>query len=125
MSIFAKDSVVTFQWHIAPTGSPPVQSDFDIELILPNGATTYSDNGLSSFVAPTSTVQGLATFNLTLALTGLYQVTLSIGTNAVHVIQAERKIYSVVLPGYILDGPGATFDHINTTQGPSVIPPTS
>ncbi len=125
MSIYAKDSTVTFVWTIAPTGSPPVKADFDIEVILPGGAGTYDNDGITTFVAPTATVQGSATFDLTLALKGLYQITLSIGTNAVNVIQAERSIYSVVPPAYVLNGPTIDNGKVSLTQGPNVIPPTS
>lgn len=113
MSIHAKDSTVTFTWIISPTASPPVKADFDINLINPNGTATYVDDGITTYIAPTATVQGEATYDLTLANVGLYKVSLSIGTDAVNIISAHREIYSVILPSVVTAGPSA-----NIVRGP-------
>lgn len=116
MSFYEKDSVVTFRWVIAPNASPPVKADFDITLIKPDGVSTYVNDGITTYTAPTTTLPGKASFNLNLALVGHYQVTLSIGTDAVHISNAHREIYSVIVPDHVLTGAAAT-----TTQGPQVI----
>ena len=118
MSFQAKDSTVTFKWSIAPNASPPVKADFDINLVLPNGTATYVDDGITTYVAPTATLQGEATYNLVLAVTGLYQVTLSTGTAAVHILSAHREIYSVIPPASVITGRAPCL-----TQRPAVIPP--
>jgi len=120
MSFYAKDSTITITWYINPTGAPPVKADFDITLVAPNGVAAYTDDGITTYVAPTATVQGIVTYDLTLADVGLYQATLSIGTNAVHVVNAHREIFSVIPPAHVITGAAPSL-----TQGPQVIPPSA
>lgn len=117
MSFYAQHSTVTFKWVIAPNASPPVKADFDITLILPNGNAAYTDDQLTTYIAPTATAQGEATFNVLLNFLGLYQVTLSIGNDAAHILTGHREIYSIVPPDTVLNGTPPCL-----TQGPDVIP---
>jgi len=118
MSFFEKDSTIIFTWGIAPTTSPLVKADYDITLVLPTGVSTYTDDGVTTYVAPTATASGSVTYNLTPALLGLYEVTLSTGDSDDHIIQAYRRVYVVTTPSYIINGATPT-----VSQGPRVQPP--
>jgi hypothetical protein len=117
MSIHVKDTELTFVWGILPTGAPPVKSDFDILLVLPNGVGTYTDDGVLTYVAPTSTTQGIVTYKYTPTTLGRYQVSLTVGGSTDYVIKSERELF-------IVDGtfPWAAVGG-DTYRGPLVTPP--
>ena len=111
-------TAITFEWNIDPAAVPLVKSDFDITLALPDGTSTYTDDGVLTYTAPTATAQGKVTYQLTPICVGRHQVTLSEGTNTAHIVQAKRDIYVVDVPDYVLNGTPAKL-----TQGPEIIPP--
>jgi hypothetical protein len=117
VSIHQKGSVVTFKWVILPTGSPPLKPDFDIKVILSSNTSTYTNDGVTTYIAPTATTQGLVTYDLYLAQIGRYIVRLTTGVAGSFVVEAERTIFSVIVPEYVLNG-----TDISITQGPGVIP---
>ncbi len=117
MSFYAVDSTVKFSWAIRPTDTPPVKADFDIILIRPNGNASFSNDGITTYIAPTATTSGIATYNLNLNVTGLFQVSLAVGTPNVHIVQAHRDIYAVVPPPHVIFRIG------KPNQGPEYTPP--
>lgn len=117
MSIHQKGSIVTFKWAIPPTGSPLLKTDFDIELITPSNTAIYTNDGVTTYIAPTATTKGLVTYNLALTQVGRYVVKLTTGVASSFVSQAARTVFSVVVPEYVLNGADAV-----NTQGPGVIP---
>lgn len=117
MSIHVLDTTLTFCWVINPTDVSLAQADFDIILSKPDGSTTYVDNSLTTFVAPTANSQGQATYDLLVDQLGRYQVTLSVGVSTAWVVKAFREVYIVDLPASVAVGtPG------KTTSGPEVLP---
>lgn len=118
MSFYAKDSTITFCWVIRPTDTPLVKADFDIKLTLPDGTVTYTNDGALTYTAPTGTVQGEVTYDLTLSVVGRYRVELTVGTDSVYVLECLREVYSVIPPPHVLSGVDP-----KTTQGPEIIPP--
>lgn len=116
MSYHAINTTLTFTWAIRPLPDPPVKADFDIILILPDGTTTYTNDGITTYVAPTATAQGTVTYDLAVTSVGLHQVTLSIGENNDFVVHARREVYIVDPPSYITGGTPAT-----TVRGPVVL----
>ena len=115
MSIHQRNSTVTFKWTILPTGSPPVAADFDILLILPDFQGSYTDDNITSYVAPTATTQGQVTFDLPLPQLGRYIVKLATGVSTALIVNATREIYAVDLPPHILLGAQGKL-----TQGPEI-----
>ena len=118
MSFYSKDSTLTFEWVIRPNASPPAKADLDIKLQLPDRSTTYTNDGVLTYVAPTATAQGSATYELTPTVVGRYQVTLSIGGDTEYIVKSFREIYVVVPPDHVLNGCTG-----KTTLGPEVTPP--
>lgn len=115
MSIHQRNSTVTFKWTILPTGSPPVAADFDILLILPDFQGSYTDDNITSYVAPTATTQGQVTFDLALPQLGRYIVKLATGVSTAFIVRDTREIYAVDLPPHILLGAAGKL-----TQGPEI-----
>lgn len=79
---------------------------------------TYIDDEVTSYIAPTATEKGEVTYDLALDLVGLYKVTLSIGTKFVHIVSAQRQVFSVSPPDHVIFGRDPCI-----TQGPTNIPP--
>lgn len=124
MAFYLINSTITFEWNIDPNTVPLVKADFDITLTVPDGTSTYTDDGVLTYVAPTATTQGKVTYALTPICVGRHQVTLSEGTNTAHIVQAKRDIYVVDVPAYVttavaIGQPGGP----STTRGPDVLPP--
>lgn len=113
MAIYVKDDVLTFCWVIRPTDTPLVKTDFDILLRKPDNSESYTDDGVTTYVAPTSTVQGTVTYDLTVDQLGRWQVTLSVGDDDDFIVECFREIYVVDLPAAVV---------AKTTQGPEIIP---
>jgi len=111
------NTTITFEWIIQPNAAPLVKADFDVALTLPSGVSTYTDDGVLTYVAPTATTQGKITYELTPICVGRHQATLSDGTNLAHIVQAYREIYVVDVPGYVLNGTPAKL-----TRGPEICP---
>lgn len=117
MSIRILNETVTFCWQIPPATAAPSKADWDVLVHKPDGSSAYTDDGITTYVAPTATTQGQATFDLLINQLGRWQVTLAEGTNTLHVIQAFREIYVVAPPSYVIAGTPAKI-----TQGPEIIP---
>lgn len=118
MSIHVINSTLTFCWAINPTDDVPVKADFDIILHKPDGSSTYTDDGVTTYTAPTSTDQGQVTYDLLVDQVGRYQVTLSIGSSTVFIVKSFREVFIVDLPTYVASGAPP-----KTTQGPEILPP--
>lgn len=116
MSFHEKNSQLTFNWILHTEVAPLVKADFDILLTLPDGTTTYTDDGITTYTAPTATAQGKVTFNYTPTVVGLHIVTLTVGGSTDFVVQACRRVFIVDAPPEIASPP------ITTTSGP-IIPP--
>jgi hypothetical protein len=118
MSIHVINTTLTFCWAVPVNVIPLVKADFDIRLTLPDGTVTYTDDGVTTYTAPTATTQGEVTYDLAVGTNvGRHIVELMVGTSLAHVLQAQRRIYIVNPPSYISLG----FTH-NPYQGPAVIP---
>ena len=117
MSYFIVNTQLTFCWAVKATGSPPLKSDFDIHLVTPSDAGTYTNDGVTTYIAPTATQQGQVTFNFTPTVVGRHVVTLSVGTDAVFIVNAERKVYIVDPPAHVFAS------NPKLSQGPFVLPP--
>lgn len=89
------NTTVTVSWVLQPTGSPLAQTDYDVLVTPPNKSATYTDDGLTSYTAPSATAQGGATLDLLLDTAGLWTVRLADGTNTAYNHQTVRYIYCV------------------------------
>lgn len=117
MSIHLKDTVITFRWWLEPTDTPLVKADFDVLLQLPDGTETYTDDGITTYVAPTATAQGKVTFNHTVTTLGRYRATLTVGGSTSYTQQAVREIYVVNPPAGVLSA-----GTVETYRGPVELP---
>lgn len=104
MSIRGVGSTLEFEWSINPTDKDLLKTDFDIRLNLPIDNAAYANDGLKTFIAPTATSRGKATYQLTLTNPGRYQVTLGVGTSSVYIVKAKREVYAVNVPDTVLNG---------------------
>ena len=118
MSIHVINTTLTFCWSLNATDETLVKADFDILLSKPDGSATYTNDGLTTFTAPTPTSNGEATFDLLVDQLGRYQVTLSIGASDDYLVKALREVFIVDPPAYVSAGTAA-----KTTRGPEIIPP--
>ena len=118
MSIHVINTTLTFCWSLNATDETLVKADFDILLSKPDGSATYTNDGLTTFTAPTPTSNGEATFDLLVDQLGRYQVTLSIGASDDYLVKALREVFIVDPPAYVSAGTTA-----KTTRGPEIIPP--
>lgn len=118
MSFHVIDTTLTFCWSLNATDETLVKADFDIIVHKPDGTSTYTNDGLTTFVAPTPTSNGEATFDILVDQLGRYQVTLSIGASDDYLVKALREVYIVDPPAFVTAGTPA-----KTTRGPEIIPP--
>lgn len=92
----------TIRFAIQPNGSPPAQSEYDVEVKKPDGTIEYTDNGLATYTAPTATTQGNGTFDQLFDMTGRWVFSMHIGLFGDNSIVSEVELYVVDLPAVAL-----------------------
>lgn len=117
MSILVVNTVITVRWSLSPNATPPLKTDFDIHLLTPANVGTYTDDGITTYIAPTATARGLATYTFTPTQLGKYEITLSTGIASDFIVDAHKKLYIVNPPAHVFTSVA------KTTQGPEIIPP--
>lgn len=92
------NTTITVCWVIEPTNNPLPEADYDVYVIKPDKTASYTNDGLTSYTAPTATVQGQATYDVVADQIGLWQVRLNIGTELKYVHHSEIQLYIVDTP---------------------------
>jgi hypothetical protein len=77
------------------SATPPAQSTYDIMVKTPAGVVTYTDSNLLTYVAPTATVQGSATYEHLLDEEGRWEFSLTSGTDASYTVVSKILIYAM------------------------------
>lgn len=95
---FILNTTITVCWSLDPTASPLVIGDYDVYVIKPDGSATYTDGGLTSYTAPTATLQGIATYDLSINQIGRWETRLAVGTNLVYVENSAQQVYVIDPP---------------------------
>lgn len=94
--MFILNTTVTVNFVLPPAATPPAEADYDILITAPDGTVTYTDSGLTTYVAPTATAPGSATFNKLVDQLGKWELSLSIGTGTAYTLQSQAQIYVIV-----------------------------
>ena len=94
--MYVLNTVITVHFVLAPNGTPPIQSEYDILMEDPLGNTTYVDNGLLTYNPPTASAQGSATYAQLVDILGRWKFAVTIGTDAAYQIYSESAIYVTV-----------------------------
>lgn len=113
------NTVITFNWTLKPTAVPPIAGDIDVILTKPDGTETYASAASLTFVAPTGSVDGSVTYQVTVDQLGRWRALLVQGDSAAYTVYNRREIYVVDPPDHVKNGPTA-----KTTLSP-IIPPSS
>ena len=92
--MYTLDSTIDVNF-IIPPGSSVTQADYDVAVLRPVSGRSYTDSGLTTFTAPTATVQGLGKYNILLNEPGRYRFTLSIGTEGSYQEFSQIEIFVV------------------------------
>jgi len=83
--MFVKDTAITLTCVLAPTPGTYIETDFDLEVTLPDKSVVYDEDLTSvSYVAPTSTTEGSIVFSYTPTVAGLHELVIATGTSLVH-----------------------------------------
>lgn len=98
MCIYLVDIELTFTWAIEPTATPLAKADFDVVLKKPDGTQTITEDGITTYTAPTATAQGEVTYVITPDTVGRWQVSLIAGPTSDFTLMAYREIYVVSVP---------------------------
>jgi len=81
--MYVKNNAITITWNFAPNSSPPPETDYDIQVIPGNLNQTYTEDGSTTYTAPTATTNGSLTYTFTPTTRGLFTINLSIGTDTI------------------------------------------
>jgi hypothetical protein len=93
--MYKLDETLTFCFVLAPSASPIAQSAYDIVVEAPDGTRTYVDNDLDTYVAPTATVQGSATYDHTVNMEGRWRVVLTTGVEGAYTELSDITIFVI------------------------------
>ena len=91
--MFLVGNPILIKWVLAPTGTPLLESDYDLALVDAPLNGTYTDAGLTNYVAPTATTPGIIEYTLTVNTAGFYKVQLTTGTAAAHTLIDEKTFF--------------------------------
>lgn len=94
--MYIKNSTVTVNFVIPVSASPLVQADYDIKVITPSGDVTYTESALLTYVAPTATAQGSATYDHLVDEIGMWKFELANGPIASPTLLSEASIFVIV-----------------------------
>lgn len=93
--MYINNTTVTVNFVLSVTASPPAQSTYDLIVKTPSGVITYTDSDLLTYVAPTATTQGSATYAHLLDEEGRWEFSLTSGTDAAYTVLSKILIYSM------------------------------
>jgi len=93
--MYINNTTVTVNFVLAPSALPPAQSTYDLLVKTPAGVVTYTDSGLLTYVAPTATAQGSATYAHLLNEEGRWEFSLTSGTDACFTVISKILLYSM------------------------------
>ena len=93
--MYLLNAVTTIEWEILPTTTPPALGDLDLLIIDPTGVVSYLTAPLSApnYTAPTDTVPGTATYDITPNLEGFWRIRLVTGTPASYQILSKVEMF--------------------------------
>jgi len=91
MYIVGNEITVTFV--LPPQDPVPVEADFDVQFVPSTLEASYTNAGVTSFTAPTTTVAGLLTYAFTPASLGLFHLFISTGTADSYEVLAESRFW--------------------------------
>lgn len=112
---------ITVTWVIPPTDIPLVASDYDIR-VIPSGLNgSYTDAGITNYVAPSEFYAGSMTYTFTPTSIGRFQLWLSTGTGLRYKI-LNKKNFWVFASSPVS---AASTRAISSIRRPGVIPPWS
>jgi hypothetical protein len=93
--VYVINNQVDVEFVLDPNDSPLIITDFDIAILKPDGTRTYTDSGLTSYTAPTATVQGWGMTQHTPDQLGRWRYTFSTGTEGNYVEYSTIEIFVV------------------------------
>lgn len=91
--MYLNNTSITFHFVLQPSATPPAQTTYDIRITAPDGTVTYTDDALLTYVAPTATAQGSATYAHTVNAVGVWRFELCSGTKGVETVFQARDIF--------------------------------
>jgi len=79
--MFLKDTELEINWLIPATSQVYVNTDFDVIVRRPDGASSYIDSPIAAedFIAPTVNTVGGVTYKFTPDVTGVWLIILTLG----------------------------------------------
>jgi hypothetical protein len=104
--MYILNTQVNIEFITLPNASPPAKANFDIAVLSPNGTRTYTNNGLTSYVAATITEQGWGMTEFTPDQAGRWRFVFSTGAEGSYEEHSAIEIF--VVPG--------TFIPVSTTS---------
>lgn len=84
---------ITVRWILPPTASPLTASDYDVRLVPATLAGTYTNAGVTSFVAPTAAYSGNMQYAFTPTTKGRWRILLCTGTGASTIVLDEKDFW--------------------------------
>jgi len=98
--IYIVNKTVRIKWILPPNPSPPTAESLDTYIVAPSthsgGLGLYTNEAtLVSYTPPTLTTQGLVQYNFTPDEVGKWDVSLTIGSEAVHAVESHKIFYVV------------------------------
>lgn len=96
------NTTTTIRFVIPVNDTPPDQSTYDVEVKKPDGTIVYTDNGLTSYTAPTATTQGNGTFDQLFDMSGRWVFSMHSGVSGDNTILSEIELYVIDLPAVAL-----------------------
>jgi hypothetical protein len=80
--MFLLNATTEIVWTLGPTATPPARTDLDLSIIDPSGVAVYSSSAIEvgRYLAPTDTLDGYASYEITPNLEGIWKIRLVKGT---------------------------------------------
>ena len=122
--MYLVDTEITVTWIIPPTDTPLVQGDYDISIVPSTLGGTYTDGGITTYVAPTEESSGYITYLFTPLAGGKYTLNLTTGTGASQVV-LDEKIYWIFLSASVSVGSTKVISALSYAKSPPTIPDAS
>jgi hypothetical protein len=94
--MFVLNTVITVHFVLLPDAAPPIQSQFDIQIEDPLGNTSYTNNGLLTYTAPTANAQGHATYAHLVDVLGRWKFAMAVGDTASYKIYSRSAIFVTI-----------------------------